>query len=93
MVSQSKQGKQWFAVATIPEKQFKPVIAFDCIYPIYQTTSLPKLEDKMKFDITKYKPYKDYRGQCKFKSIKEKKWCGQKLIKNIYWGIDMFLDQ
>ncbi len=25
------------------------------------------------FDITKYRPYKDYRGQCKFKSVKEKK--------------------
>ena len=26
----------------------------------------------MEFDITKYKPYKDYRGICKFKSIKDK---------------------
>lgn len=86
MVSQSKQGKQWFAVATIPEKQFKPVIAFDCIYPIYQTTSLPKLEDKMKFDITKYKPYKDYGGQCKFKSIKEKKMVWPKTDKKYILG-------
>lgn len=36
------------AVATIPEKQFKPAIAFDCIYPLYSiddpalTTKLPE---------------------------------------------------
>lgn len=28
---------------------------------------------KMELDINKYKPYKDYRGQCKFKSMAEKK--------------------
>jgi RimJ/RimL family protein N-acetyltransferase len=28
---------------------------------------------EIKLDITKHKPYKDYRGQCKFKSMTEKK--------------------
>lgn len=30
-------------------------------------------EDRKEFDISKYKPYRDYRGLTKFKSLKEKK--------------------
>ena len=40
----------------------------------------------MKFDITKYKPYKDYRGQCKFKSIEEKRMVWPKTDKKYIFG-------
>ncbi len=33
-------------------------------------------------DIRNYKPYKDYRGLCKFKAFAEKKCRGQKLRRN-----------
>jgi alcohol dehydrogenase class IV len=42
-----------FAVATIPEKQFKPVIAFDCIYPLYSIDD-PVLTMKLPEDQTRF---------------------------------------
>lgn len=45
-----------------------------------------ELRDNINFknyDVTKYKPYKDYRGQCSFKSIKEKKMLWPTIEKNV----------
>lgn len=40
----------------------------------------------LELDITKYKPYKDYSGQCKFKSMKEKKLIWPKIDKKYILG-------
>ena len=42
-----------FAVATIPEKNYKPAIAFDCIYPLYSIDD-PALTVKLPLDHTRY---------------------------------------
>ncbi|WFO75460.1 iron-containing alcohol dehydrogenase [Desulfurococcaceae archaeon MEX13E-LK6-19] len=42
-----------FAVATIPEKNYKPAIAFDCIYPIYSIDD-PTLTIKLPPNQTRY---------------------------------------
>lgn len=42
-----------FAVVTIPEKDFKPAIAYDCIYPTYAIDD-PKLMTKLSLDQTKF---------------------------------------
>ena len=42
-----------FAVVTIPEKEYKPAIAYDCIYPMYAIDD-PKLMVKLSPKQTKY---------------------------------------
>lgn len=42
-----------FAVVTIPEKEFKPVIAYDCIYPLYSIDD-PALMTGLPADQTRY---------------------------------------
>lgn len=42
-----------FAVVTIPEKEYKPAIAYDCIYPLYAIDD-PKLMSKLSSTQTKY---------------------------------------
>jgi alcohol dehydrogenase len=42
-----------FAVVTIPEKEYKPAIAYDCIYPMYAIDD-PKLMTKLSTNQTKY---------------------------------------
>lgn len=42
-----------FAVVTIPEKEYKPAIAYDCIYPMYSIDD-PKLMTKLSPNQTKY---------------------------------------
>jgi len=42
-----------FAVVTIPEKDFKPAIAYDCIYPLYAIDD-PKLMTKLSPDQTRF---------------------------------------
>ena len=42
-----------FAVVTVPEKEYKPAIAYDCIYPIYAIDD-PKLMAKLSLNQTKY---------------------------------------
>jgi len=42
-----------FAVVSIPEKQFKPVIAFDCIYPLFSIDD-PALMTGLSADQTRY---------------------------------------
>jgi alcohol dehydrogenase class IV len=42
-----------FAVVTIPEKEFKPALAFDCIYPLYSIDD-PALMTKLPPDQTSY---------------------------------------
>ncbi|HIQ03204.1 MAG TPA: iron-containing alcohol dehydrogenase [Desulfurococcales archaeon] len=42
-----------FAVATIPEKNYKPAIAFECIYPTYSIDD-PSLTVKLPLDQTRY---------------------------------------
>lgn len=42
-----------FAVATYPEKEFKPAIAYDCIYPSYAIDD-PKLMTKLSLNQTLY---------------------------------------
>lgn len=42
-----------FAVVTIPEKNFKPAIAYDCIYPLYAIDD-PKLMTKLSPDQTRF---------------------------------------
>lgn len=42
-----------FAVVTIPEKNFKPAIAYDCIYPLYSIDD-PQLMTKLPPEQTKY---------------------------------------
>jgi alcohol dehydrogenase class IV len=42
-----------FAVVTIPEKEFKPVIAYDCIYPMYSIDD-PALMTGLPADQTRY---------------------------------------
>jgi len=42
-----------FAVVTIPEKEYKPAIAYDCIYPMYAIDD-PKLMVKLSLNQTKY---------------------------------------
>lgn len=42
-----------FAVASIPEKEYKPAIAFDCIYPLYAIDD-PALTTKLPADQTRY---------------------------------------
>lgn len=42
-----------FAVVTIPEKNFKPAIAYDCIYPLFSIDD-PQLMTKLPAEQTKY---------------------------------------
>lgn len=42
-----------FAVVTIPEKEYKPAIAYDCIYPMFAIDD-PKLMTKLSLNQTKY---------------------------------------
>lgn len=42
-----------FAVVTIPEKDFKPAIAYDCIYPLYAIDD-PKLMTKLSPEQTRF---------------------------------------
>lgn len=42
-----------FAVVTIPEKNFKPAIAYDCIYPLYAIDD-PKLMTKLSPEQTRF---------------------------------------
>lgn len=42
-----------FAVASIPEKEYKPAIAYDCIYPLYSIDD-PALMTKLPADQTRY---------------------------------------
>lgn len=42
-----------FAVVTIPEKEFKPALAFDCIYPLYSIDD-PALMTRLPPDQTSY---------------------------------------
>ena len=42
-----------FAVVTVPEKEYKPAIAYDCIYPIFAIDD-PKLMAKLSLNQTKY---------------------------------------
>lgn len=42
-----------FAVVTIPEKNFKPAIAYDCIYPLYAIDD-PKLMSKLSVNQTRF---------------------------------------
>ena len=42
-----------FAVVTIPEKEYKPAIAYDCIYPIFAIDD-PNLMKKLSVNQTKY---------------------------------------
>lgn len=42
-----------FAVVTIPEKEFKPAIAYDCIYPMYAIDD-PQLMTKLSPEQTRY---------------------------------------
>jgi len=42
-----------FAVASIPEKKYKPAIAYDCIYPLYSIDD-PELMTKLPADQTRY---------------------------------------
>jgi len=42
-----------FAVASIPEREYKPAIAYDCIYPLYSIDD-PALMTKLPADQTRY---------------------------------------
>ncbi|MCD6183307.1 MAG: iron-containing alcohol dehydrogenase [Thermovirga sp.] len=42
-----------FAVVTIPEKEYKPAIAYDCIYPMYSIDD-PKLMTGLSLEQTRY---------------------------------------
>ena len=42
-----------FAVVTVPEKNFKPAIAYDCIYPLYSIDD-PRLMTKLSSKQTRY---------------------------------------